>query len=197
MNAFILCLLNHHRLIHFQRLSALQLYLFETCHSWFITHRKTKLEWEWQTPRGGKEPGLSEFVNSSHSKFEFSFFSSTSAASVSTEREPILQVRKRPIYTAGRPPWFDCQGQLVEPFLIGICGGSASGKTTVANKIIEARIKKITTWWSKFIKSSFQFLGAESTLGHLIVHGFFLQGTNDHSRDGPWPDPSLLLTRSK
>ena len=24
----------------------------------------------------------------------------------------------------------------VEPFVIGICGGSASGKTTVANKII-------------------------------------------------------------
>jgi uridine kinase len=32
---------------------------------------------------------------------------------------------------------YDCQGQLVEPFLIGICGGSASGKTTVADKIIK------------------------------------------------------------
>jgi len=29
------------------------------------------------------------------------------------------------------------EGQkLVEPLVIGICGGSASGKTTVANKII-------------------------------------------------------------
>ena len=26
--------------------------------------------------------------------------------------------------------------RLVEPLVIGICGGSASGKTTVANKII-------------------------------------------------------------
>jgi uridine kinase len=26
--------------------------------------------------------------------------------------------------------------KLVEPLVIGICGGSASGKTTVANKII-------------------------------------------------------------
>ncbi|XP_045625569.1 uridine-cytidine kinase-like 1 isoform X2 [Procambarus clarkii] len=52
-------------------------------------------------------------------------------------REPILRGRRRTIYTAGRPPWYDCQGQLVEPFVIGVCGGSASGKTTVARKIIE------------------------------------------------------------
>jgi uridine kinase len=26
----------------------------------------------------------------------------------------------------------------VEPFIIGVCGGSASGKTTVANKIISS-----------------------------------------------------------
>lgn len=37
----------------------------------------------------------------------------------------------------GRPPWYNTQGQQVEPFVIGICGGSASGKTTVAQKIIE------------------------------------------------------------
>ena len=60
---------------------------------------------------------------------------STSAA-ISTEREPIIRAPKRTIYTAGRPPWYDSQGQQVEPFVIGICGGSASGKTTVANKII-------------------------------------------------------------
>lgn len=41
------------------------------------------------------------------------------------------------VYTAGRPPWYNSQGQLKEPFVIGLCGGSASGKTTVANKIIE------------------------------------------------------------
>ncbi|XP_071527607.1 uridine-cytidine kinase-like 1 isoform X4 [Panulirus ornatus] len=55
----------------------------------------------------------------------------------SRSREPILRGRRRTIYTAGRPPWYDCQGQLVEPFVIGVCGGSASGKTTVARKIIE------------------------------------------------------------
>lgn len=60
---------------------------------------------------------------------------STNAA-ISTEREPIIRAPKRTIYTQGRPPWYDSQGQQVEPFVIGVCGGSASGKTTVANKII-------------------------------------------------------------
>lgn len=41
------------------------------------------------------------------------------------------------IFCLGRPPWYNTQGQQVEPFVIGICGGSASGKTTVAQKIIE------------------------------------------------------------
>ncbi|EPB68970.1 putative uridine kinase, partial [Ancylostoma ceylanicum] len=42
------------------------------------------------------------------------------------------------IYTKGRPPWYDKFGNtLKQPYVIGICGGSASGKTTVAEKIIE------------------------------------------------------------
>ena len=61
----------------------------------------------------------------------------STSATVSTEREPIIRTTRRTIYTQGRPPWYDFQGQLKEPFVIGICGGSASGKTTVANKIIK------------------------------------------------------------
>ncbi|KAM8713844.1 hypothetical protein ACLKA7_014070 [Drosophila subpalustris] len=52
--------------------------------------------------------------------------------------ECIIRSNNRTIYTAGRPPWYNCAGQQVEPFVIGICGGSASGKTTVAEKIIES-----------------------------------------------------------
>lgn len=55
-----------------------------------------------------------------------------------TKAEPVLRTAQRTIYTAGRPPWYDTQGQSKECFVIGVCGGSASGKTTVAKKIIEA-----------------------------------------------------------
>ncbi|XP_055628550.1 uridine-cytidine kinase-like 1 [Toxorhynchites rutilus septentrionalis] len=54
------------------------------------------------------------------------------------QNEAIIRSNNRTIYTAGRPPWYNCAGQQVEPFVIGICGGSASGKTTVARKIIES-----------------------------------------------------------
>ncbi|XP_021958153.1 uridine-cytidine kinase-like 1 isoform X2 [Folsomia candida] len=52
-------------------------------------------------------------------------------------REPIMRTQTRTIYTAGRPPWYNTDGQHIEPCVIGICGGSASGKTTVADKIIQ------------------------------------------------------------
>ena len=44
---------------------------------------------------------------------------------------------ERTIYTHGRPPWYSAEGEFQDAFLIGICGGSASGKTTVAKAIIE------------------------------------------------------------
>ena len=45
----------------------------------------------------------------------------------------------RTLYTAGRPPWYDEEGQMQsEAFVIGICGASASGKTTVAKNITAA-----------------------------------------------------------
>lgn len=62
----------------------------------------------------------------------------TSTSQNSTKHESIIRANNRTIYTAGRPPWYNCAGQQVEPFVIGICGGSASGKTTVAQKIIES-----------------------------------------------------------
>lgn len=53
---------------------------------------------------------------------------------------PTAQRRKRrTIYTAGRPPWYNSHGEaLGEAFVIGLAGGSASGKTTVATRIIES-----------------------------------------------------------
>lgn len=34
--------------------------------------------------------------------------------------ESIIRANNRTIYTAGRPPWYDCAGQQVEPFVIGL-----------------------------------------------------------------------------
>eukprot|EP01129_Flabellula_baltica_P005683 TRINITY_DN2071_c0_g1_i1.p1 TRINITY_DN2071_c0_g1~~TRINITY_DN2071_c0_g1_i1.p1 ORF type:complete len:366 (-),score=97.63 TRINITY_DN2071_c0_g1_i1:382-1449(-) len=44
------------------------------------------------------------------------------------------------IYTEGRPPWFTFNNpsqEVTEPLVIGVTGGSASGKTTVCNQIIK------------------------------------------------------------
>lgn len=62
---------------------------------------------------------------------------SVSKSASQSKDHPVMHTKQRTIFIAGRPPWYDAQGQLVEPFVIGICGGSASGKTTVAKKIIE------------------------------------------------------------
>ncbi|RZF39578.1 hypothetical protein LSTR_LSTR001099 [Laodelphax striatellus] len=64
--------------------------------------------------------------------------SMTMTQSKVTASVSVLRSHTRTIYTAGRPPWYNTAGQQAEPFVIGICGGSASGKTTVATKIIEA-----------------------------------------------------------
>lgn len=34
--------------------------------------------------------------------------------------ESIIRSSNRTIYTAGRPPWYNCAGQQVEPFVIGL-----------------------------------------------------------------------------
>ncbi|CAH8613254.1 unnamed protein product [Heterobilharzia americana] len=52
--------------------------------------------------------------------------------------QPVLRVGNRTIFTHGRPPWYNVEGQTQQPFVIGICGGSASGKTSVARAIIES-----------------------------------------------------------
>ncbi|XP_074032939.1 uridine-cytidine kinase-like lethal (2) k01209 [Leptinotarsa decemlineata] len=63
---------------------------------------------------------------------------SLNKSSKAPRAESIIRTQHRTIYTAGRPPWYNSGGEKVEPFVIGICGGSASGKTTVAEKIIES-----------------------------------------------------------
>lgn len=44
---------------------------------------------------------------------------SLSKSLIGTKSNTILRTVTRTIYTAGRPPWYDAQGQLLEPLIIG------------------------------------------------------------------------------
>ncbi|TBU55572.1 armadillo/beta-catenin/plakoglobin [Dichomitus squalens] len=54
--------------------------------------------------------------------------------------EFLLQAKKNTILKShGRPPWYDEDGHAVhDAFVIGVAGGSASGKTYVARRIVQA-----------------------------------------------------------
>ncbi|XP_056320320.1 uridine-cytidine kinase-like 1a [Danio aesculapii] len=98
---------------------------------------------------------------------------------------PLLRTGTRTIYTAGRPPWYNEHGaQFKEAFVIGLCGGSASGKTTVANKIIEA----LDVPWVVLLSmdSFYKVLSAEEQA---------LAASNDYNFDHPGAfDFELLVT---
>ena len=62
---------------------------------------------------------------------------------ITTNTPPGLEVNARTgapttVFTKGRPPWFKASGERADALVIGITGGSASGKTTVARAIIDA-----------------------------------------------------------
>ncbi|KAJ2080317.1 Uridine kinase, partial [Coemansia sp. S100] len=40
--------------------------------------------------------------------------------------------------SAGRPPWYAPDGKNLPAYVVGIAGGSASGKTSVARRIVES-----------------------------------------------------------
>lgn len=67
---------------------------------------------------------------------------SPSKHKVDSSGSPLGRLRGRTgatIYTKGRPPWYNVSGEVNRSaFVIGIAGGTASGKTTVADKIIES-----------------------------------------------------------
>ncbi|XP_050952175.1 uridine-cytidine kinase-like 1 isoform X1 [Labeo rohita] len=99
---------------------------------------------------------------------------------------PLLRTSKRTIYTAGRPPWYNEHGtQSKEAFVIGLCGGSASGKTTVARKIIEA----LDVPWVVLLSmdSFYKVLTAEQQL---------LAANNDYNFDHPDAFDFILLVHT-
>ncbi|XP_028848404.1 uridine-cytidine kinase-like 1a isoform X3 [Denticeps clupeoides] len=107
------------------------------------------------------------------------------STTLSKAEPPLLRTGTRTIYTAGRPPWYNEHGtQSKEAFVIGLCGGSASGKTTVANKIIEA----LDVPWVVLLSmdSFYKVLSAEEQA---------LAASNDYNFDHPGAfDFELLVT---
>ncbi|KAH9838433.1 armadillo/beta-catenin/plakoglobin [Rhodofomes roseus] len=57
-----------------------------------------------------------------------------------TARDVLLQARKNTVLKShGRPPWYGEDGHRIsDAFVIGIAGGSASGKTHVARRIVQS-----------------------------------------------------------
>ncbi|KAJ3022062.1 hypothetical protein HKX48_007102 [Thoreauomyces humboldtii] len=53
------------------------------------------------------------------------------------QNAPQGQRKTSTFVSAGRFPWYNIDGKTVEPFIIGMAGGSASGKTSVSNRIIK------------------------------------------------------------
>ncbi|XP_034448486.1 uridine-cytidine kinase-like 1 [Hippoglossus hippoglossus] len=99
---------------------------------------------------------------------------------------PLLRTAKRTIYTAGRPPWYNEHGtQSKEAFVIGLCGGSASGKTTVARKIIEA----LDVPWVVL-------LSMDSFYNVLTPDEQMLAASNDYNFDHPDAFDFGLLTQT-
>jgi uridine kinase len=65
-------------------------------------------------------------------------YTKRSRHSMNTDKGSVYIKDNKTIYTAGRPPWYNSCGQINEPLVIGLTGGSGSGKTTVARKIIKS-----------------------------------------------------------
>ncbi|KAJ3152085.1 Uridine-cytidine kinase-like 1 [Geranomyces michiganensis] len=58
------------------------------------------------------------------------------AAMSNLQSAPQGQRKTSTFLSSGRFPWYDIEGKPKEPFIIGMAGGSASGKTSVSNRII-------------------------------------------------------------
>jgi len=73
------------------------------------------------------------------SKFVVATSSGTEGSGDRERSTPSIQSKKNSVLTShGRPPWYGEDGQCIgEAFVIGVAGGSASGKTHVAREIVK------------------------------------------------------------
>ncbi|CDO74973.1 hypothetical protein BN946_scf184945.g45 [Trametes cinnabarina] len=92
-----------------------------------------------QNTDGGEQPKQAQLLDPSGARPPLSR-SITNTLNPSARSEVLLQAKKNTILTShGRPPWYGEDGKhLSDAFVIGIAGGSASGKTHVARCIVQA-----------------------------------------------------------
>lgn len=94
-----------------------------------------------------------------------------------TSNESIIRSNNRTIYTAGRPPWYDCAGQQVEPFVIGKQFGR--GQIHPQIDLICAHYQRHQRW--QCVRQDDgrpeDYRRPGRSMGDAIVNGLFLQGT--------------------
>jgi len=73
------------------------------------------------------------------SDFELDDIPSNSRGSkpLQIKASPLYRRRRRQLWKVARSPWYTNKGARTEPLVLGVTGGTASGKTTVCRKIIE------------------------------------------------------------
>jgi uridine kinase len=90
----------------------------------------------------------------------------------------------------GRAPWWDETGRSREPFMIGVTGGTASGKTTVCRKIID----QLNLPWVVILSMDRFYrtlMPAEMELAHQGDYNF------DHPDAFDWPRFNATLQAMK
>ncbi|KCV70368.1 uridine kinase [Fonticula alba] len=82
--------------------------------------------------------------------------------------------RHKAVFAAGRPPWYTRDGAVKDAFMISCAGGSASGKTTVAQAIIS----RLNVPWVAVISM-------DSFYRNLTPEQIAAANRNDHDFDCP------------
>lgn len=59
------------------------------------------------------------------------------ASPAMSPQKPLFARRQRTLWKVARAPWYNATGKRRQPLVLGVTGGTASGKTTVCRKIIE------------------------------------------------------------
>ena len=98
---------------------------------------------------------------------------SKAATTTISKNENILRTRQRTIYIAGRPPWYDAHGQLLEPLIIGnysiILISFACNRQENSNDLDLLSAKRCLRWkcFRQNDRGKEDYRSIGRTLGHL------------------------------